>query len=144
MQRSHAPDRLARTSDDVAEVFAAIRDRAPDARIVCVDYLAVLPPNFQPALPFGQRSYDSLAALACDLAQALTRASATAKIDLLAASEQSAAHHAWSDQPWTTGGTWPRPSKRMPFHPNLDGMIATSDMIARYLTQDCRSSTKVS
>lgn len=131
---SHADDRLTRTIDAVAQVFTAIRDRAPNARIICLDYLTVLPPSYQPNLPFDQRSYNSLIELAGDLKKALAHASATHDVDLVAASTQSTAHHAWSDQPWTTRWAWPRPGGQLPFHPNADGMTAVTDMITHQLT----------
>ena len=45
LRRASAPaghgDRLTRTADAISQVLSAVRERAPRARVVCVDYLTV-------------------------------------------------------------------------------------------------------
>jgi lysophospholipase L1-like esterase len=138
LQRAAAPaqaaERLSRTAGSIGRVFAAIKDRAPDARIVCVDYLTVLPPTYHEDLPFDEPAYHALAGLASDLGAALARASSEYHVDLVKASEYSIGHHAWSDERWTSGWAWPRPGGQTPFHPNADGMTAVAGLIAERLT----------
>ena len=127
---ARASDRLSRTAESVTEVFAAIRERAPSARIICVDYLTVLPPAYRTDLPFAEREYRSLTRLAGDLGAPLARASAAGNADIVTASEHSAGHHAWSDEPWTSGWIRPRPRGEAAFHPTADGMAAVAGLIA--------------
>lgn len=130
---SQADDRLSRTAGSVGQVFAAIRDRAPDARVACVDYLTLLPQAYREDLPFDRRAYAALVALARDLDLALARAGAEHGVDLVKASEHSIDHHAWSDKPWTPGWTRPRPGGPAAFHPTAEGMTAVADLIAEHL-----------
>lgn len=129
-----APDRLARTADEVGEVFAALRLRAPGARIVCVDYLTVLPPTYRDDLPFAEPRYHSLVGLAEDLRVALARACAAEDVDLVQAAEHSIDHHAWSAEPWTSAWVRPRPRANPSFHPTAAGMAAVADLVTAHLT----------
>ena len=130
---SRAGNRLSRTADSVGQVLTAIRDSAPDARIVCADYLTVLPPTYRHDLPFDEPAFHALTELAADLNAALALASSAHQVDLVTASQHSIDHHAWSDQPWTSGWTGLRRGARSAFHPNIDGMTAVTDMITERL-----------
>ncbi len=131
---AQASDRLIRTADSVGQVFAAIQDQAPKARLICVDYLTVLPPTYREDLPFDEGTYRALVGLADDLGLALARACSAHHVDLVTASAHSRDHHAWSDQPWTSGWTPPRPGARPAFHPTANGMAAITQLIADQLT----------
>ena len=140
LRRATAParagDRLDRTVQGVGELFDAIRDRAPSARIICVDYLTVLPPTFRPDLPFTEPTHRTLIALAVDLNQALARACTEHRVELVRASSASRDHHAWADQPWTTGWIAPRPGRNaVAFHPTAAGMSAVADLLVHHLEQ---------
>ena len=132
---ARADDRLDRTAHGVSELFGVIRDRAPSARIICVDYLTVLPPTFRPELPFSEPTHGTLIGLAGDLDQALARACAEHHVELLRASSASRDHHAWADQPWTTGWVPPRPGRDVAFHPTAAGMSAVADLLVHHLEQ---------
>jgi len=111
-----------------------VRDRAPHARILCVDYLTVLPPAYRDDLPFAEPTYHRLSALANGLNTAVAHACSDHHVGLVTASAHSQAHHAWSDEPWTSGWTRPRPGGNAAFHPNTNGMSAVTDLIADQLT----------
>lgn len=131
---AQASDRLTRTADSIGEVFAAIQDQVPNARIICVDYLTVLPPTYREDLPFDEQTYRALVGLGDDLASAVARACSAHQVDLVRASERSVQHHAWSDDPWTSGWPRPRPGAHSAFHPTAAGMTAVADLIADRLT----------
>jgi len=101
---AQASDRLTRTTTGVGQVFTAIRDRAPDARIICVDYLTVLPGTYRADLPFNEPTHRALRGLANDLNTALSQACAEHGVELVAASAHSLSHHAWSEQPGPPDG----------------------------------------
>ncbi len=140
LRRATAParagDRLARTADSVGQVLTAIRDRAPDARVICVDYLTVLPRTYRGDLPFSEPAHRALTGLVDDLNAALARACSEHEVELLPVSERSIAHHAWSGEPWTSGWVRPRRGGDTAFHPNADGMAAVTDLIADRLTSE--------
>ncbi len=130
-----ASDRLRRTADATAAVFAAIRHRAPGARIMCVNYLTVLPPTYREDLPFVEHEHHRLTSLAADLDAGLASASTAHNVDIINASQHSIDHHAWSDEPWTSGWIRP-PSRSVAFHPTADGMASVAGLITDRLASE--------
>lgn len=128
-----APNRSARITDGVGEVFAEIRRRAPSARVLCVDYLTVLPPTYRAHLPLDQPAFEAARDLAGDLNTSLAHAASLHNVDLVQASQRSVDHHAWAEDAWTTGWIWPRPGGAVAFHPTAAGMLAVSDMVAELI-----------
>ena len=106
-----------------------IRRRAPRARVLFVDYLTVLPPAGTKAPPLS----DADAHLARHIAGALETMTAEAAeqigCEIVRAGEASREHHAWSDDPWTSGFGLPFPGRPAPMHPNAAGMWAVADLV---------------
>ena len=127
---AQAEDRRSVVSEGISALLAAVRERAPRAQIVCVDYLTVLPPAFREDLPFREPDYLRLAALAADLNAAIADAAAVPDVELVRASEHSTQHHAWSEDPWTSGWTPPWTRGGAAFHPTSSGMAAVAELIA--------------
>jgi lysophospholipase L1-like esterase len=119
-------DGLAATFD---RLLIEVRRRAPQARVVLVDYLTLLPPDSSAdtgRLPSSVAVWGRSVSLRLS---AETRAAA-ARHDcgFVAASEASRDHHAWSGSPWTRRyGLWPRDGA--PFHPKQAGMRAVADLL---------------
>jgi hypothetical protein len=119
------------------QVAREIRRRAPQARIVFVDYFTVLPEHrlcAQTPLDEGQ------AVAARDTARRLARLTAAVAArngaEDLHVSELSRGHDACSNTPWVTGFTPPPGSERFtPYHPNLAGMTAVADALDRALSR---------
>jgi lysophospholipase L1-like esterase len=129
-------DRAARDSalDEVAgaldRVGSTVRQHAPRARVVFVDYLTLLPPAGVEAGPLSAEDAD-LARHVAGVLETLTAAAAAANdCDIVHAAELSRAHHAWSSEPWTTRMCLPLPGRPAPFHPNEAGMRAVAAMVA--------------
>jgi lysophospholipase L1-like esterase len=116
---------LAGTFDGLLE---AVHRRAPQATVVLVDYLTLLPPEDTAAdpLPAGVASRGRQTAER--LATETTKAAARAGCHYLAASSASRDHHAWSVQPWTTGFRL-LPRGGAAYHPNAAGMRAVADLL---------------
>lgn len=116
-------------------VFAELRRRAPKARIILIDYLAVLPPEGSCAqVPLGEGELAQGRATAARLAEVMAAATRRAGVGLLRASDLSAAHHPCSSQPWANG--YPpagQPLTGAPYHPNRAGMTAIADALAGML-----------
>jgi len=106
----------------VAEV---VRRRAPQARLLFVDYLTLLPPAGTPAPPLSAPD----AELGRHLADRLLQATLATGCEVVGVAEASAEHHAWSQLPWTVGARFPIPGRPAPFHPNAAGMAAVAQMV---------------
>ncbi|WP_197383578.1 SGNH/GDSL hydrolase family protein [Mycolicibacterium mengxianglii] len=110
-------------------VGSAVRARAPQARVLFVDYLTLLPPAGQPAPPLAQVDADLGRRLADHLRSATAAAAAATGCEVVGAAEASRDHHAWSAAPWTVGARFPVPRRPAPFHPNAAGMAAVAEMV---------------
>jgi lysophospholipase L1-like esterase len=123
-----------RALNEVAEslrtVGRVLRQRAPRARVLFVDYLTMLPPAGQKAAPISEVDADLGRHVAEALEQATAEAAADAECGLVSAGEASRDHHAWSSDPWTTRFGLPLPGRPAPLHPNAEGMRAVSGLVA--------------
>ena len=95
-------------ADSLTLVVERARERAPDARVVLVDYLSLVGPCTRPRLdvPLNEEQLPSVALMADGLAAAFAKAAAATGADLVAASAASQNHAIGSPDPWTTGYTW--------------------------------------
>lgn len=116
------------------EVGHTLRNRSPNATVLFVDYLTLLPPEGTPAPPLsdddarrGRHVADTLARLTAD-------AAADTGCGLVRAAEGSRGHHAWSADPWTTKFGLPLPGRPAPLHPNETGMRMVADLVVGQLT----------
>ena len=115
--------------ESLRAVGDAVRARAPQARVLFVDYLTLLPPAPQPAPPLAPVDADLGRHLAARLHELTAAAAAATGCEIVGAADASRAHHAWSAQPWTVGARLPVPRKPAPFHPNAAGMAAVAEMV---------------
>jgi lysophospholipase L1-like esterase len=106
-------------------VLRAVRSRAPDARVLVVDYPAVVPPD-GPMSDVRLRAdvADWARRTAARLADVTRTAADRTECGYVAVSEASAGHHAWSSRPWTT-----TLRSRAPYHPNAAGMRGVADLV---------------
>lgn len=132
-----APDeeRYAALTRQMDLIAKEVRRRAPSARLVFVDYLAILPETGGCAgTPLGAEEADADREIASVLAAITARAAADNGADLLKASELSAQHDACSSDPWING--YPRPEAPVAgalYHPNAKGMTAIADALVKLL-----------
>ncbi|MBO9546525.1 SGNH/GDSL hydrolase family protein [Caulobacter sp.] len=108
-------------------MVAAIRQRAPKARIVLVEYPTILPPKGScAATPLSDADADAARAKAARLL-AITREAATASDAwVITTSEFSRNHDACAAEPWMNG--YPAPGAA-PYHPNLAAMTAIAEAL---------------
>jgi lysophospholipase L1-like esterase len=121
---------LADVADALREVGRTLRQRAPQARILFVDYLTLLPPAGVPASPLSQDDADLGRHVAETLERVTAEAAAATGCEMVKASEASRDHHAWSQEPWTTRFGLPLPGRPAAVHPNADGMRAVAELVA--------------
>ena len=124
---------MATVGESLAAVGAAVRRRAPRARVVFVDYLTLLPPPGVRAGPLSETDAELGRWIAAELAERTAAAAAATGCRLVAAGQASRDHHPWSAQPWTVGACWPWPWRPAPFHPNFEGMRVCAGMVAEQL-----------
>ena len=112
-------------------LLTAVRDRAPEATVVVVDYPTLLPPEGVPAAPLPDGIADWGRRTAQRLADETAEAAERAGCLLVTASIASRDHHAWAAEPWSHGFRFGRGVAA--YHPNAEGMRAMADLIERAL-----------
>jgi lysophospholipase L1-like esterase len=120
---------LGHVGDALRAVGAAVRRRAPRARVVFVDYVTLLPPAGMPAAPLSAADADLGRHVGACLENLTAAAAQATGCELVRAGQASRDHHGWSTDPWATGAGWPLPWRPAPFHPNAAGMRAVADLI---------------
>lgn len=118
----------------LCEVGSAVRGRCPRARVIFVDWLALLPPHGVPAPPLSVRGADLARHVAGRLASLTAAAAHETGCEIVAASQASRDHHAWANEPWMVGAGSFLPGRPTPFHPNAAGMSAVADLVVDRLT----------
>jgi lysophospholipase L1-like esterase len=120
---------LVEVAESLKEVGRTLRQRAPRARVLFVDYLTLLPPAGTAAPPLS----DVDVALGRRVADTLERLTGEAAADTgcgwVRVAEASREHHAWSAAPWTMRFGLPLPGRPAPLHPNAAGMRAVADLV---------------
>jgi len=125
---------FAALEDRLVAIFAAIRSRAPQARVVLVQYVALAgeaPCASASLLPEHAALARSVAAR---LAEASTTAAERGGAEVLPIDRLSQDHLPCSDQPWSRGpAAGDDGSQGAPWHPTAAGHAAIADELARLL-----------
>lgn len=120
-------------------IAAQVRQRAPKARLVFVDYVTVLPPKGTCAtVAISAADADALRARAERLARLTAQVAADAHADILKASALTTGHDACAADPWVEGlvqGQTPAGRARTSFHPTLPAMTAIAAALAETLAK---------
>ncbi|BBX24242.1 hydrolase [Mycolicibacter terrae] len=114
-------------------VGTAVRDRAPRARVLFIDYLTLLPPAGIRAGRLPEPVVELARHVAGELEQHTAAAAAATGAEIVCAGQASREHHPWSAAPWTVGAGLPLPWRPWPFHPNAAGMAAVAEMVTARL-----------
>lgn len=119
-------ERYSSVERDLADVVAAIRGRAPKARVVFVDYPPVVSVNEPPcpALPLAPWQVAGTEAVGAQLAGATARAAEASGARLVSVARAGAGHTVCSAEPWIGGY-----GQSMAFHPNEAGKAAVADRV---------------
>lgn len=110
-----------------------VRSRSPDARLIFVDYLTILPETGDcEAIRLFDLDTQKSREVARRLAAITATVAADNGADILKASELSVGHDACSADPWMNGyPVWDKSGA--PLHPNAKGMIAVADALEKLL-----------
>ncbi|HYD50847.1 MAG TPA: SGNH/GDSL hydrolase family protein [Terriglobales bacterium] len=126
-----------RLGANLRQIAQEVTRRAPQARLVFVDYVTVLPDRGAcRAAPLAPEAAAFARNTARRLAELTANAARSVNADVIRASRLSKDHHACSADPWATGFV----SKEgmfepAPYHPNLAGMTAIAKKIDRQLSR---------
>ena len=130
--RDEISERIQATAPLVANVLQGIRDRSPNARILVVNYAAILPhsgPGCWPQLPITEGDVPYVRAKQEELNGMLATQAAAAGAELVDWYAASVGHDAC--QPPVI--RWVEPvvpvNAAAPLHPNLGGMIGASELL---------------
>lgn len=130
-------DQAEATADRLVAVVEAVAVRAPQARILLVDYLTVFGPGTLPSdmVPFTQDELSLFRGTAAALAGAFRAAQRRSKAELVPVSELSESHALDAAEPWVNGLFLRPPFSRFAssLHPNAAGMQAVSEAVLRHL-----------
>ncbi|WEH13075.1 SGNH/GDSL hydrolase family protein [Streptomyces sp. VNUA24] len=126
-----------RAAVGLSRVVEAVRHRAPDARILLVDYLAVIGPATRPscAAPFDEAAIDALRRLGVTVSEVFENASSRSGAELVRMNELSREHALGSADPWVTGlpDRLRHLGRTTPFHPTAEGMRAVAEAVVVHL-----------
>lgn len=118
--------------DRLRQIVREVRQRAPQAQVVFVDYLRILPDAGGCAtLPLDEASKTAGRETFRRLAQITAEAAAAEGALLLSAGALSRGHEACSAQPWATG----HPGQPASWHPTAAGHAAIADALAGLLSR---------
>ncbi|PNH78174.1 SGNH/GDSL hydrolase family protein [Arthrobacter sp. AFG20] len=125
---------LAQMESKLTTMTKKVQAKAPQARILLVDYPAVLPQNGEPCsfIPILRDRQKFLLEVARGLNLATKHAAQATGADYIAGSQDSRHHDACSTDPWMTGYLLAPGSA--PMHPNEKGQAAVADAIVKQLT----------
>ncbi len=121
---------------NLTTLLQAIRDRAPQARVVLVQYVAVVPETTCAQAPLLPEHAAQARALASGLAQASANAARSAGVEVLAIDQLSLGHTACDAEPWARGfAAGFDQAQGAPWHPAAAGHAAIAaelvDLLAR-------------
>lgn len=111
-----------------------VRQRSPKARLIWVDYPAVLPERGGcAAAPLSPEQADGARQVAKRLAALTARVARETGGSILAASRLTKGHDVCAPDPWMNGYPVPGKPVSAPYHPTLPGMTAIADALDRML-----------
>ena len=127
-------DAFAKLPTRLAAVIRTVRDQAPNAEVVIVDYATVLPATGTcAALALDSDHLERARDVAARLQQVTQQVARDEDATLVAASELTAAHSLCSDDPWVYGfefGGNPLSHPVLPYHPTEEAMSAVANAIS--------------
>lgn len=129
-----AEDAYASLERNLREIGLQISARAPDAKIVFIQYVTLVPDTQCAQSRFTEEEAAELRLVARRLADITARAAAESGASVLRMDEVSRSHTPCDPDPWSTG--LPRDyddSLGAPWHPNRAGMVAIADRLQRLL-----------
>ena len=117
--------------DNLDMIVSEVRRRAPQAKLVFVDYIRILPPTtLCSAIPLSDRAAEHARTTALRLEQLTANVARRGGAELIQASQLSIGHDACKENNWA-GGLIRQPGERnfSSYHPNLSAMTAIANAL---------------
>lgn len=130
------PQLLEETQPRLVEVFRAIEERAPQAVVVVVSYLRLMPDTGTcSTVPIGPADLEAAAAAEGQIETMMREAAEAADVEYVSMRERSEGHDACATggEAWVNAITAPRGDGTF-LHPNAQGMQAVADAVKPALT----------
>jgi len=123
-----------RAADGLARVVAAVRGRAPSARVLLASYPTVIGPDttIGAQLPIRAQDLEPLSQLGEAVTAAFARAASAGDAELIKVAEAGRDHGIGSTEPWVNGFR-PVDGDGSRFHPNAAGMRGIAELIMEQL-----------
>jgi lysophospholipase L1-like esterase len=116
-------------TDNLIKIINSVRQKAPSAKILIINYPSIIPPNGScAALGINKEQADISRTLAQQLALATKRAVDESGAQLVDIANASVGHDVCSKAPWVNGASVKAGTA---FHPNAAGAEATADAIVK-------------
>jgi lysophospholipase L1-like esterase len=126
----------ARVQGQIGQVVEEVRARAPQARVVLVQYVALVGDVPCPAAPLGEADAIVARRVAAGLAAATARAAERNGAEVLPVDTASLGHTACSTDPWSRGlAPGYAGADGAPWHPTAAGHAAIAGMLERLLSR---------
>jgi lysophospholipase L1-like esterase len=123
-------------------IARTVRDRAPQARLVFVDYPVVLPERGNcPATALPDSAIGRARAIAVRLAALTATVARQEHAELLRASDLTLGHDVCARDPWMNGYHPAVGARGVPYHPVLAGMRAVAEGLVELIHRDQRATT---
>ena len=124
---------VAAATSGLVRVVETAREKAPNARILLVDYLTVLDFDSLDHTPFDQDELEQFLVIQTAIGRVFRDAAAHTGADLVLASALSAGHALGSSTPWVQPFHQDMAIAAGSFHPNEAGMTAIAEELQRIL-----------
>jgi lysophospholipase L1-like esterase len=125
---------VADTTDSAVRIVEEVRRRAPDARVVLVDYVPIVDENtmHSDAVPLNDVEVAFARHVSATLSDIYVAAGTRTGAEVVSASSFEPGHGVGSARPWVYGF---RPNGRLgaSFHPTADGMRAAANLVLELL-----------
>jgi lysophospholipase L1-like esterase len=113
----------------LGSVLDKVRDRAPDAHVLVITYLRLMPPEDTcESTPFAPRDVSWFAGVEKSIATHMAAAAEERKIEVVDAYALSRGHDVCSDTAWVNGAR-PKSHDGMLYHPNAAGERAVAEAV---------------
>lgn len=123
----------ARTEDGLRQIARTVKQRAPGARVIFVQYVRLVPDAACSGLKLSPVDAAITRTIGQRLAKLTMRAASAEGAEVLAADQLSVGHTPCAKQPWSAGPQPTGPAANAPWHPNMAGHAALAEALARQL-----------
>lgn len=121
----------ARTEENLRLIARTVKQRAPGARLIFIQYVRLVPDTACSGLKLSSGGAAITRSIGQRLAKLTARAAEAEGAEVLAADRLSVGHTPCAKHPWSAGPQPTGPAANAPWHPNMAGHAALAEALAR-------------